>query len=136
MRWRFTGLCAVLALGLPRIAAACGLSPPIGPNGLPTVCHGDEPRLRLRAGLTAGGTDTEIDFGDTRADLLQAAATATLDVFPIPRLALSAALGSSLFGHVDYAGQRYTLLPGPIGGLGVSYRFFGDGLPFVHTSFT
>jgi hypothetical protein len=28
------------------------------------------------------------------------------------------------------------LRPGPVGGLGISYRFFGDRLPFVHVSFT
>ena len=126
----------VLCAALPRSAQACGLSPPIGPNGLPTVCHGDESELRIRAGLTAGGTSTRIDFGDTTADLLQAAATATVDVLPLERLSLSAAFGASLGGHVDYLGQRYSLQPGPIGGVGVSYRFFGGAAPFVHTSFT
>src|SRR5262245_45375919 len=118
MRRMFAAACATLAL-LPRVAGACGLSPPLGPNGLPTVCRGDEDRVRFRAGLTGGGTSTQIDFGDTRADLVQGAATATLDVLPLERLALSAAAGASLGGHVDYAGRRYTLRPGPIGGLGV-----------------
>jgi hypothetical protein len=133
------GLCTLAGLlwfGVPARADACGLSPPIGPNGLPTVCHGDEDEVRFRTGLTAGGTMTRIDFGDTSADLVQGAATATLDVMPIERLSLSAALGASLIGHVDYQGDSYTLLPGPVGGLGISYRFLGDDLPFLHASFT
>ena len=136
VRPSFVAIPAVLASSQPGIAAACGLSPPIGPNGLPSVCHGDESQVRFRAGLTAGGTSTKIDFGDRTADLLQAATTATIDVLPVPRLALSAAFGASLDGHVDYTGQRYSLQPGPIGGVGVSYRLLGDQLPFVHASFT
>lgn len=129
------GLVATLAV-VARPLGACGLTPPIGPNGLPTVCRGDERAIRMRAGLTAGGTSTRIDFGATSADLLQGAATATFDVFPLERLGLSVAGGASLGGHVDYAGQRFELLPGPIGGLGISYRLFGGAVPFVHLSVT
>jgi hypothetical protein len=136
MRRKLAGVGAALALGVPRLAEACGLSPPIGPNGLPTVCHGDEAEVRFRAGLTGGGTSTQIDFGDSRADLVQGAATATLDVLPLERLTLSAAAGASLGGHVDYGGRRFTLRPGPIGGLGISYRLLGERLPFVHASLT
>jgi hypothetical protein len=100
------------------------------------VCHGDEDEVRVRAGLTVGGTDTRIDFGDTTADLRQAATTATVDVMPLERLSLSAAFGASLGGRVEYLGQRYTLRPGPIGGVGVSYRLFGGRMPFAHASFT
>jgi hypothetical protein len=53
---------------------------------------------------------------------------------PLDRLALSAALGSSLFGHLDYQGRRYDLLPGPIGGVAASYRLLGGTLPFFHLS--
>ena len=129
------GLIAAMAL-ISRPCDACGLTPPIGPNGLPAVCHGDENAVRMRAGVTVGGTSTRIDFSGTDADLLQAAATATFDVFPIERLGLSLAGGASLGGGVDYAGQSYDLLPGPIGGVGVSYRFLGGTLPFVHLSLT
>lgn len=115
---------------------ACGLSPPIGPNGLPTVCHGDEDELRVRAGITAGGTSTRIDFGETTADLVQGATVATVDVFPLERLGLSATLGPALGGYVDYQGERYDLLPGVVGGVGVSYRILGKDLPFLHGSFT
>jgi hypothetical protein len=117
-------------------AGACGLTPPIGPNGLPTVCHGDDARIGFRAGLAGGGTSTRIDFGAHDAELLQAATTATLDVFPTERLGLSVAAGVALVGRIDYLGQRYDLLPGPIGGVGVSYRLFGGEAPFVHGSFT
>jgi len=130
------GLAVVLLSGLPGRARACGLSPPIGPNGLPTVCHGDDAGLRFRVGLTAGGTDTRIEIGDRKADLLQAATIATLDVIPLERLALSAAAGASLGGRVDFEGQRYDLAPGPIGGVGASYRLLGGALPFVHLSAT
>jgi hypothetical protein len=117
-------------------AQACGLSPPIGPTGLPAVCHGDDAAPRVRVGATAGGTSTKIDFGQLTAPLVQSAATGTVDVLLFERLSLSGAVGSSLFGHLDYDGQRFELLPGPIGGLGVSYRLFGGAAPFLLTSLT
>lgn len=115
-------------------AQACGLSPPIGPTGLPAVCHGDDAAPRVRLGATAGGTSTKIDFGPLTAPLLQTAATATVDVMLFERLGLSAALGGSLFGHIDYEGRRFDLQPGPIGGLSLSYRLLGGSAPFVHGS--
>ncbi|MBM4363933.1 MAG: hypothetical protein FJ104_14735 [Deltaproteobacteria bacterium] len=129
-------LASVLAsVALAPRAHACGLTPPIGPNGLPTVCHGDR-AVGVRAGLTAGGTATRIVFPGGRASLEQGAVAATLDLSFGSRFGVSAAAGSSAGGSVSYAGSRYDLLPGPLGGLGVSYRWFGDGVPFVHTSFT
>ncbi len=91
----------------------------------------------MRAGLTGGGTATTVKFGETEADLLQGATIATFDLFPIERLGLSAAFGTALGGHIDYLGARYDLNPGVVGGVGLSYRFFGEaGLPFLHTSLT
>ncbi len=137
LRAFFTSLCVFFSIvAVHAECAACGLTPPIGPNGLPAVCHGDPDAWRIRAGLTAGGTSTRIDFSDDSAELLQSATTATLDVFPLQRLALSATLGAALAGRIDYQGERYTLSPGPVAGLGVSYRFFGGRLPFVHVSLT
>jgi hypothetical protein len=103
---------------------------------LPAVCHGDSDAPRVRLGVTAGGTSTKIDFSRQSAPFLQAAETGTVDVMLFERLGLSVALGGSLFGHIDYGGQRFKLDPGPIGGLGVSYRLFGGTAPFVHGSFT
>jgi hypothetical protein len=136
MHSRLTALLLALMGALPRASHACGLSPPIGPNGLPAVCHGQEDEVRLRVGLTAGGTSTRVAFGDERADLLQGASLATFDVLPLERLTLSAAAGASLGGRVDYLGERYDLAPGPIGGLGASYRLFGGKWPFLHLSLT
>jgi hypothetical protein len=113
---------------------ACGLTPPIGPSGLPTVCRGDGPSTSFRAGVAVGGTSTEIDFGPTKAELLQAATVATLDYFPIERLGIGASLGASLGGRLDHAGQRYDLRPGPLAGLALSYRLLGGELPYFHLS--
>lgn len=137
MRWTAFVL-GLLALWGPNTAAACGLTPPIGPNGLPTVCHGESNSIRLRAGLSVGGTSTVIKFGNERANLLQGATVATFDVHPVDRLGLSVAAGGALGGHVDFRDQRYTLRPGAVGGIGVSYRVLdGRGvLPFVHASAT
>ena len=131
--WPFVAF-MVLLLVAPDTAHACGLTPPIGPSGLPTVCHGDESGWRFRAGLTLGGTDTRIDIAGRKADLLQAASIATLDVIPIERLSLSVSGGASIGGKVKLAGLRYELAPGPIGGVGASYLFLGKNLPFIHLS--
>lgn len=125
---------ALLSAAATESAQACGLSPPIGPTGLPAVCHGDEAGPRVRVGVTAGGTSTKIDFGPLTAPLLQTAAMATVDVMLFERLGLSGAIGGSLFGHLDYQGRHFELQPGPIGGLGISYRLFGGSAPFVHGS--
>ncbi|HKP97773.1 MAG TPA: hypothetical protein VJ385_18685 [Fibrobacteria bacterium] len=125
-----------LLLGTPDFVQACGLTPPIGPNGLPSVCHGNESGWRFRAGLTLGGTDTRIEIDGRKAELVQAASVATLDILPTERLNLSLSGGASIGGQVDYEGQRYDLAPGPIGGVGASYLLFGKGLPFIHMSLT
>ncbi len=88
----------------------------------------------MRAGLTAGGTSTTIEFGDEEAELVQGAVAATYDIFPLDRLSLSATLGTSIDGHVEYLGTRYDLEPGVLGGLGISYRLFGGKVPFAHVS--
>jgi len=124
-------------MGLPRVAGACGLTPPIGPNGLPAICHGEATEIRFHGGLSLGGTSTAIDFPGGRGDLLQGAGVATFDVAPIDGLTLSVSGGASLGGRVDYGGARYDLQPGWIAGVGAAYRFFGrNGLPFVQPSFT
>ena len=96
------------------------------------MCRGDGATVRVRLGITAGGTATRLDFGEERAKLLQAASVATADVFPLERLGLSASVGTSLGGRLDYRGERYELLPGPIGGVGASYRLLGGPIPFIH----
>jgi hypothetical protein len=133
--WPFVTI-VVLLQSAPESIQACGLTPPIGPNGLPTVCHGDESGWRFRAGFTLGGTDTRIDIGGLKGDLLQTASIVTLDVMPIERLSLSFSGGASIGGHFEYVGQSYDLAPGPIGGVGASYLLLGKTLPFIHLSFT
>lgn len=117
-------------------AHACGLTPPIGPSGLPAVCHGDH-APRVHAGMYGGGTWSTLRFGGSLADFTQTATVATLDVSPFTGtfaepLTLTLTGGTALGGHVDFAGSRYTLRPGFVGGVGASFRFFGRGaLPFV-----
>jgi hypothetical protein len=120
----------------PQSAQACGLTPPIGPNGLPAICRDTGPTTRFRAGVTLGGTSTQIEFAPGDARLLQGSAAATLDFFPLERLGFSASLGASLPGRLDFMERRYELSPGPLAGVGVSYRLLGGQLPFVHLSFT
>jgi hypothetical protein len=98
------------------------------------VCRGDENAPRVRLGLAVGGTSTKIDFKGDTSPLFQTAATATFDLLLLQRLSLSASLGSSLAGHLDYREQRFELKPGPIAGLAVSYRLFGGSAPFLHLS--
>lgn len=129
-----SALSALAVLVVSVQGLACGLTPPIGPSGLAAVCHGDEDAPRIRLGLAVGGTSTKIDFQTESVPLLQAASTTSVDLLLFQRLSLSASLGASLGGHVDYAAQRYQLAPGPIVGLGVSYRLFGGSAPFLHLS--
>ena len=132
----FFGAAVLALLAAPTPSAACGLTPPIGPSGLPAVCHGDDASLRLRAGLVLGGTSTRIDFGEQHASLLQGALGATLDVMPLERLTLSGSLGASLPGRLRYQSRDFDLRPGPMAGVGVAYRLLGGRLPFVHGSLT
>lgn len=128
-------LAAFALVAVAPSAHACGLTPPLGPNGLPTVCHGEATAVRFHAGLSLGGTSTSIDFGADRASLRQGATVASLDVLPTDALALTVAAGASLGGSVDFRGVSYDLDPGWVAGVGVSYRFFGRGaLPFVQPS--
>jgi hypothetical protein len=125
-------LVALALVAFTPAARACGLTPPLGPNGLPTVCHGEATAVRFHAGLSLGGTSTSIDFGADRASLRQGATVASLDVLPTDALALTVAAGASLGGSVDFRGVSHDLRPGWVAGVGVSYRFFGRGaLPFV-----
>lgn len=128
-----------LIAGMARDASACGLTPPIGPSGLPTVCRGDVPRVHL--GLAVGGTSTRIDFGTGTADLVQGASVVAVDVnplvsTPLEPLTLTLAGGASLGGRLDTETTRYTISPGGIVGGGLSYRLGGTGWwPFVQPSF-
>ncbi len=130
---------AVSAIAPLRESSACGLTPPIGPSGLPTICHGGT-APRVHAGLSVGGTSTSLRFPSGRAELLQGASVLSLDVNPLvgtvaEPLTLSITAGASLGGHVDYAGVRYTLSQGVVVGGGVAYRLGGrGGAPFVQPS--
>jgi len=127
-----TGLALALAAS---DAVACGLTPPIGPSGLPTVCR--DQAVRVHGSVAAGGTSTRIDYGAGGADLVQAATVASIDVQPLDALTLTASGGASLGGSLRYLGDAYDLGPGWIAGVGVSYRLLGRGvLPFVAPSFS
>lgn len=138
MRLALAGLVA-LALALPdRPAKACGLTPPIGPSGLPTACRGDIPRVH--AGISVGGTSTRIDFPAGTARLLQGATVVAVDVNPfvetvIEPLTLTLVGGASLGGRLTELAERWRIHPGALVGAGVSYRFGGHGSwPFVQPS--
>lgn len=117
-------------------ARPCGLSPPIGPNGLPTICRGDEAAVQLRASLSGGGTRTQIDFAGRRAALIQGAVIAGLDVTFLERFTATASAGSALGGRVELDGVAHRLRPGWIAGLALSGRVLdGRGVaPFVQLS--
>ncbi len=128
---------AITVLALPNAAHACGLTPPIGPNGLPTTCRGDD-GVRVRVGAVVGGTSTKIKLGDERASLVQGATAATIDLQPFDRFVISVAGGVALPGSLRFRDERYELLAGPIGGAGLSLRVL-DGvgpLPFAQVAFT
>jgi hypothetical protein len=134
LRSTFATLLVVSAVAAADDAAACGLTPPIGPNGLPTQCR--DQLVRVHAALTAGGTATTIDFGGGDAELVQTATVASVDVIPLDRLTLTVSGGASIGGRLDYQGTRYDLAPGWTAGAGVSYVLFGrSGAPFVQPSF-
>lgn len=134
-------LASLVAAGLllpAGTAVACGLTPPIGPSGLPTICRGDVPRLH--AGLSVGGTSTRIDFPSGTADLVQGATVAAADVNPLvgtvlEPLTLTLAGGASLGGRLTNLAERWTVRPGAIVGGGASFRFGGkNGWPFLQPS--
>lgn len=130
---------SVVLAASTRDAVACGLTPPIGPSGLPTVCHGDA-TPRVHGGVAVGGTSTSLRFPSGRAELLQGASVLAVDVNPLvgtPAEALTVSVtgGASLGGRVDFGDARYTLGPGYVVGGGIAYRLGGrDGVPFVQPS--
>ena len=140
MRTIIPVLCVAAVALLSRPASACGLTPPIGPSGLPTVCRGDIPRVH--AGLSVGGTSTQIDFKAVNGRLLQGASVVAVDVnpfvnTPVEPLTLSLSGGASLGGRLDVGDDSYVLRPGYLVGAGLSYRFGGRGaLPFVQPAFS
>jgi hypothetical protein len=142
MRARIVASASLFSVLLSAKAAwPCGLTPPIGPTGLPALCHGDGvPTFRL--GQSVGGTSTKIDYGGKTSELVQGAAVLSLDVNPLrfgvlEALTISGNVGASLGGYTDYDGTRYHLSPGVIAGVGASYRFLGqNGLPFIQPSFS
>lgn len=131
-------LLAVVPVALTVVAAtpaaeACGLTPPIGPSGLPGVCR--DQAVRVHGSVAAGGTATQIDYPAARADLVQAATVASIDVQPLEALTLTASGGASLGGSLSFQGNSYDLGPGWIAGVGASYRLLGrNGLPFLAPS--
>lgn len=136
MKRCLVGLIAAVVLeATPRAADACGLTPPLGPSGLPTVCRGDVPRVH--ASIAVGGTSTRIDFPRSSARLLQGASVVSADVNPfvgtaLEPLTLSLSGGVSLGGWLERDGERSRVNPGWIGGVGAAYRFGGRGAwPFV-----
>lgn len=136
-----TVLGGLVALGVSLATGdvlACGLTPPIGPSGLPTICRGDVPRVH--AGLAVGGTSTRIDFPAGTADLVQGATVVAVDVNPfvatrIEPLTLTVVGGASLGGRLTDLAERWQIRPGAIVGGGISYRLGGRGSwPFLQPS--
>lgn len=138
MRSLLAGLAALVVVLRAADATACGLTPPIGPSGLPTACRGDIPRVH--AGISVGGTSTRIDFPAGTARLLQGATVVAVDVNPfvetvIEPLTLTVVGGASLGGRLTELAERWRINPGALVGAGVSYRFGGRGnWPFVQPS--
>lgn len=135
MRGRSLVLCVPFVLAAAK-ARPCGLSPPIGPNGLPAVCRGESSSVQVRASLSAGGTRTQIDFSGRRAPLVQGAVLLGVDVGFLDRLTATASAGSAVSGRVELDGVSYALRPGWVGGVAIAGRVLdGRGAaPFVHVS--
>lgn len=131
-----SALACLAAVGVARPAAACGLTPPVGPTGLPATCRGESKLTAVRLGLVGGGTRTKIDFGDERASLSQAALVLALDVQLLGSLTVGASAGLPQGGTLEYRGQSHELSGKSLFGVSAAYRLIDDGLlfPFVQVS--
>jgi len=73
---------------------------------LPYECDGDDNERRWRAGASAGGFRTTIDFGDQKVDIEQVTASAALGWQRSPRWGLVLSVGGILGGSVATDAER------------------------------
>jgi hypothetical protein len=132
------GIFSLLGLVAAPPASACGVSPPLGPTGLPQQCDGTVTETPWSAGVTVSAFSTTIDFGELRAGLVEESAVASLGYHFGPRWGLSGTLGAILDGRATVAGIERDVGAGPIVSLSGNWLAVYEGArrPFLLASAT
>jgi hypothetical protein len=139
VRLLLAGCGALAVLGsIAAPAVACGVSPPLGPTGLPQQCDGTLAETPWSAGLTVGGFSTTIDFGDVRAGLDERSAVASLGYHFGPRWGVTGSMGAILDGRTTVGGRARDINAGLVASLGGNWLpvYEGARRPFLLTSAT
>jgi len=83
----------------------------------------EAPGAPVRVGASGGYLSTRLRFGDgTTGDLVEGAYALSVEVRPSPGVGLMVSPGGVLGGSLTVEGTRYRLSPGPLLGLGVTWR--------------
>jgi hypothetical protein len=124
---------AVVALASTgaRIARACGSSGPGGVSACSLAEHEEEERPKWRIGLSGVATSTALHLSNgLHADETRLASVVALAYAPTPHLSLEASAGTGLGGKLSLPDGSHEFSPGPVFGIGASWRVV-DGRPFV-----
>jgi hypothetical protein len=133
---RVVALCVVAVASMTaRSARACGSSGPGGVSACSLAEHEEENRPKWSLGVSGVATSTALHFsyGATNglhADETRLASVATLTYAPTSRISLEASAGAALGGKLTLPDGSHEFSPGPVFGIGASWRVV-DGRPFV-----
>jgi hypothetical protein len=109
---------------------------PVGPTGLVQRCHGDEPAVSNRVGVTWAAMRTTLVAGQDKLALAQMAVTASYELHLGKRDTLVFGAGGVVDGSLRYADHIYGLGPGGTASVGYSHLFVEPKgfVPFVMAS--
>jgi hypothetical protein len=114
-----------------RAAHACGSSGPGGVSACSLAEHEEEERPKWRIGISGVATSTALHLSNgLHADETRLASVAALTYAPTSRFSVEASAGAALGGKLTLPDGSHEFSPGPVFGLGASWRVV-DGRPFV-----
>lgn len=117
------------------------MGPPVGPTGAALSCTGEHgadaaeaPKFRVAASTTWSATRLSFGGDDSfDADSRRRAVAASFEWRALDDLTVTAGAGAAIDGRLVVRGVRSDLGAGPLGTVGVAYRFLaGEGwVPFI-----
>jgi hypothetical protein len=124
----------IVALALPRSAAACGVPPPGSPPGFRCTEGDADSGPRFRTSVNYTFSSTRIVFtGEKKADVERSLAAAAFEYRASDKWSLQLAFGMLLSGKMVFPESRHDFAGGLSVAVGASYRLLEEKgiLPFV-----